>query len=177
MSTRFVILGLLKDKPLHGYEIKQLIEEHMGDWTNIAFGSIYFALDKLKTEGLVEKISEEKVGNRPSRSIYQITEKGKNEFLAILRGIWNKYDRQYFPIDIAIAFSKSLPVIEIKKYIDKRIENLNNNISYLKKHKTEQLQNPKVPKIIKAVFSHTEYHLKAELEWLKSTSEDFNRTK
>jgi len=53
MSVRLVILGLLCDRPLYGYEIKQIIEEHMGDWTSIAFGSIYFALDKLAEEGFV----------------------------------------------------------------------------------------------------------------------------
>ena len=47
MSVRLVLLGLLHERPLYGYEIKQIIEEHMGDWTSIAFGSIYFALDKL----------------------------------------------------------------------------------------------------------------------------------
>ena len=67
MSTRLVILASLRDQPLHGYEIKQIIEEHMGDWTNIAFGSIYFALGKLAEEGMIEKIATEKEGNRPSR--------------------------------------------------------------------------------------------------------------
>jgi DNA-binding PadR family transcriptional regulator len=44
MSTRLVILGLLRERSLHGYEIKHIIQDHMGDWTSIAFGSIYFAL-------------------------------------------------------------------------------------------------------------------------------------
>ena len=55
MSTRLVILGLLRDRPLYGYEIKHIIEEHMGDWTSIAFGSIYFALNKLAEEDFIEK--------------------------------------------------------------------------------------------------------------------------
>ncbi len=50
MSTRLVILGFLRERSLHGYEIKQLIEDRMGDWTSIAFGSIYFALSKLAEE-------------------------------------------------------------------------------------------------------------------------------
>jgi Fe2+ or Zn2+ uptake regulation protein len=57
MSVKLVILGLLRERPLYGYEIKQIIEEHMGDWTSIAFGSIYFALDKLAKEGFVEKVA------------------------------------------------------------------------------------------------------------------------
>ena len=69
MSVRLVILGLLRENPLYGYEIKQIIEEHMSDWTSIAFGSIYFALDKLAAENFVEKVSVEKEGRRPSRSV------------------------------------------------------------------------------------------------------------
>ena len=85
MTVRLVILGLLRERPLHGYEIKQIIEEHMGDWTSVAFGSIYFALDKLAEERFVEKIAVEQKGNRPSRSVYQMTAAGRDEFLRLLR--------------------------------------------------------------------------------------------
>lgn len=50
---------LLRRRPLYGYEIKQIIEEHMSDWTSIAVGSIYFAIDKLAEEGFIEKTSVE----------------------------------------------------------------------------------------------------------------------
>ena len=76
MSTRLVILGLLRERPLYGYEIKHIIEDHMGDWTNIAFGSIYFALKKLAEEGFVERAAVEREGNRPSRTVYQLTPAG-----------------------------------------------------------------------------------------------------
>ena len=42
-----VIPGLLQNSELHSYEIKQIIEERKGDWTSIAFGSMYFAVGKL----------------------------------------------------------------------------------------------------------------------------------
>ena len=69
MSTRLVLLGLLRDRKLYGYELKHIIEDHMGDWTSIAFGSIYFALNKLSEEGLIEKVAVEKPGKRPSRCV------------------------------------------------------------------------------------------------------------
>ena len=62
MSTRLVILGFLRGRPLYGYEIKQMIEHVMGDWTNIAFGSIYFALKKLTEDGFIEKAATEQEG-------------------------------------------------------------------------------------------------------------------
>ena len=70
MTVRLVILGLLRQRPLYGYEIKQIIEEHMSDWTSIAFGSIYFALDRLADEKFVEKVNVEQDNKRPARSVY-----------------------------------------------------------------------------------------------------------
>ena len=89
MTVRLVILGLLRERPLYGYEIKQIIEEHMSDWTSIAFGSIYFALDKLEEENFVEKVEVKQAGKRPSRSVYQITKSGRKEFLRLLREAGN----------------------------------------------------------------------------------------
>ncbi len=175
MSTRLVILGLLRDKPLYGYELKNIIEKDMGDWTSIAFGSIYFAMNKLNEEGFVERVSEEKIGNRPSRSVYQITEKGKEEFILLLKEIWQKYEREYYQLDIALAFSGVLPLNEIKEYIKKRIGFLEVAVKHIEEHKKEQLSKPDVPGLAKVVFSHTEYHIKAESDWLKSILEDFDK--
>ncbi len=172
MSTQLVLLGLLHNKPLHGYELKHIIQEHMSDWTNIAFGSIYFALGKLHENGFIEKISEEKIGNRPYRNIYKITGKGKNEFLSLLRKTWQKIDREYYTLDIAIAFSKALSTKEITKYITTRITKCEENLKYLQLHKKEQLNRKEVPKSAQAIFSHSEYHMTAELNWLKELLKD-----
>jgi DNA-binding PadR family transcriptional regulator len=173
MSTRLVILGLLKDKPLHGYELKQIIEERMDDWTSIAFGSIYFALDKLNEEGFVERISEERIGNRPSRSVYQITEKGKEEFTVLQKEIWQDFSRQYYPLDIALAFSGSLPPEEVKGYLRKRIDFLDAALKHIEEHKKEQLSQLDMPKIAKAIFNHAECHVRAERSWLVGLLEGF----
>jgi DNA-binding PadR family transcriptional regulator len=165
MSTRLVILGLLQDQPLYGYEIKQLIEEHMNDWTSIAFGSIYFALDKLSEEGLIEKVATEQPGNRPSRSVYQITENGRQEFFLLLRGTWSEIERSYFSLDIGLFFMSALPMEEIKGYLKKRIDKLAEMLKYLEGHENEQMQDEHVPPVARAIFSHSLAHLKAELSW------------
>ena len=85
MSTRLVILGFLRGQPLYGYEIKQMIEHVMGDWTNIAFGSIYYALGKLAEDRFVEKVGTEQEGGRPSRTVYQITDAGRE---GVIRSWW-----------------------------------------------------------------------------------------
>jgi DNA-binding PadR family transcriptional regulator len=167
MSVRLVLLGLLHDQPLYGYEIKQIIEEHMGDWTSIAFGSIYFALDKLSEEKLVEKVSVEQMGNRPSRIVYQITPAGEEEFLRLLRESWQNIERQFFDVDICLFFLNRLPTAEVNKYLRARLAQLEGSLNYLKLHEKTEMSNPEIPPQAKAIFNHTRVHLQAELEWTK----------
>ncbi len=165
MSTRLVILGLLRERPLHGYEIKQIIEEQMGDWTAIAFGSIYYALDKLADEGCVEKVATEQEGHRPSRHIYQITEQGQDEFQHLLRELWRAPERQYFNFDIALFFITALPKDEVLAYLRGRVAGLEATLAHLNAHQVEQGVQPAVPPIANAIFEHSRAHIQAELMW------------
>lgn len=166
MTVRLVILGLLLDRPLYGYEIKQIIEEHMSDWTSIAFGSIYFALDKLAAEKFVEKVEVEQAGKRPSRSVYEITAAGRAEFLRLLRESWQQVERQYFSIDVCLFFLENLPGDEVKRYLRTRQAGLRATLEHLQSHREEQLAVPEVPHIAMAIFDHTLVHTQAELSWV-----------
>lgn len=169
MITRLVILGFLKRRPLYGYEIKQWIEHIMGDWANIAFGSIYFALGKLTKDGFIRKKETTQEGNRPSRNIYQITETGKREFLKLLRKLWGTLENQYFSIDIGLQFMDSLPVEEITGFLQNRVKHLEHILIFLEKHQEEELSDDHVPvNLVSAIFSHHRLHYKAELDWTKT---------
>ena len=171
MSTRLVILGLLKDKPLYGYELKHIIEEHMGDWTNIAFGSIYFALKKLTDEGLVAQIGEEREGNRPSRRIYEITESGRGEFRRLLEELWSSRGREYYALDIGLFFLSELQEEKRLPVIRERIAAYEALVMHLNEHERELKANPHVPPEAEAIFSHSRHHILAELAWLKEVEE------
>jgi DNA-binding PadR family transcriptional regulator len=166
MTVRLVILGLLRERPLYGYEIKQIIEEHMSDWTSIAFGSIYFALDKLAEEKFVEKVEVEQEGRRPSRSVYQITATGREEFLRLLRASWQQFEREYFPLDICLFFLDSLPLEEVRNYLQARRSALQTALAYVQEHRAGQLALPEVPALAAAIFDHTLVHTRAELDWV-----------
>ncbi|MCF7943654.1 MAG: PadR family transcriptional regulator [Spirochaetia bacterium] len=166
MTVRMVILGLLREQLLHGYEIKHIIEEHMGDWTSIAFGSIYFALGKLSEEGFVEVASVEQEGNRPSRSVYQITDSGREEFMRLLREGWQKVERQYYDFDVCLFFMRHLPQNEVKVYLQRRRDILEEILEHIECHRSEQLSMPEVPALADAIFNHTKFHTRAELQWV-----------
>jgi DNA-binding PadR family transcriptional regulator len=175
MSTRLVILGLLRNRPLYGYEIKQIIEEHMGDWTSIAFGSIYFALGKLAEEGFIEKVATQQEGKRPSRSVYQITDDGQAEFMRLLREVWSGIERQYYTLDVGLFFLEALPTDEVKGYLRARVAHLEAILEYLAAHQEEQLAHEQVPHLAVAIFDHSRVHFQAELDWTQDLLEKLER--
>lgn len=50
------ILGLLKEQPLHGYELKKRLGEILGVLSGVSFGSLYPALGRLEGAGAVEAV-------------------------------------------------------------------------------------------------------------------------
>ena len=173
-NIKLVLLGLLCEKPMHGYEIKHIIEDHMGDWTDIKFGSIYFALTKLAEEQAVEIAEEGREGNRPARTVYQITQKGKDEYNRLLRGLWASDSRTYYSFDVGLFFIGSLPKEEAAGYFDKRIHRADESIAHLKRHSEVMLSNPHIPAQARAIISHTLRHMEAERSWLTEVKERLN---
>jgi DNA-binding PadR family transcriptional regulator len=69
-DLKYAILGLLREKPMHGYEIMQALEQESGGLYSPSPGSVYPALQLLQDQAYVR--SEEQDGKR----IYTITEEG-----------------------------------------------------------------------------------------------------
>jgi len=83
--TNLILLSFLRQRPMHGYEIQQLIQlSRMDVWANVLSGSIYYALNKMENEGLIETVAEERTGAR-LRKIYSITTKGEELFQQMIR--------------------------------------------------------------------------------------------
>jgi DNA-binding PadR family transcriptional regulator len=79
MSVKYAILGLLHYKDMHGYRIKEVIENEFGFMWSINYGQIYPNLKQLEQEGLVTKVDVAQK-NVPDKKLYSITEKGKETF-------------------------------------------------------------------------------------------------
>ncbi|MDP8959580.1 MAG: PadR family transcriptional regulator [Actinomycetota bacterium] len=71
------VLGLLKERSLHGYELKRRLAEY-GFW-RVSFGSLYPALRRLERAGYV---TVESAGGR--RKVYAITAEGEVRFKELL---------------------------------------------------------------------------------------------
>ena len=80
-----MLLGLINQRPLNPYEIiKQLQIINVHRWYNIANSTVYATLKVLEKKEYIYG-SVEKDGNMPDKTIYSLTDKGKQEFVATLQ--------------------------------------------------------------------------------------------
>ena len=84
----FAILGLLREEPRHGYELKRALGD-LGFW-QVSFGSLYPALRRLEKAGFIEAA---KGGGR--RKAYRITEAGGDRFGEMLAETGDDSDRGF----------------------------------------------------------------------------------
>lgn len=75
MSTGHVLLGLLSERPQHGYDLKNHHDAVFPAARPLAFGQVYATLERLTKKGQVEAIASEQVDG-PERTVYAITDDG-----------------------------------------------------------------------------------------------------
>jgi DNA-binding PadR family transcriptional regulator len=77
------VLGLLKERSMHGYQLKKSLSETLGPFWQVSYGALYPALKRLKAQGAVEEVfPKATVGRR--RNVYRLTEKGEALFAGLL---------------------------------------------------------------------------------------------
>jgi len=95
------ILGLLKERAMHGYELRKQLGQKLGFFWTVSFGSLYPTLKKLERRGVVEKFFP---GDQTSRrkQVYRITPAGEAEFLELLsEGAHSSWEEDKFPLRVA----------------------------------------------------------------------------
>lgn len=90
-----VILGLLEHEDLSGYDIKKEIDNGISFFWKGSFGSIYPSLNAMEKEGLITKASDSGSVNKRGKSLYSITEAGKDHLIAWLKDSKASNDLKY----------------------------------------------------------------------------------
>ena len=113
-AIRVLILGVLSKEPLHGYDVRRTLEEwHAEQWAHVADGSIYSALSKMADEGLVEVVGSAGGSRGAGRITYAITDRGRGDFLRLLRDYWWGEQPTIDPFQVALTFMDRLPRDEV----------------------------------------------------------------
>ena len=116
-----MLLGLIYEKPLNAYEIiKHLNYMNVKWWFNIADSTVYSTLKTLEKKEYIIGTTE-KVGNMPDRTVYSLSEKGKDEFISTLKAsiLQFNYDTNIF--SIAAFFLNTFTPEEQQKLLQERL--------------------------------------------------------
>lgn len=86
-DLKFVILRLLAERPMHGYEVMRALEEESGGWYKASPGSVYPTLQMLEDEGYLR--SEQDNGKK----VYHITDEGREYLKSNRDAVDDIFDR------------------------------------------------------------------------------------
>ena len=87
------VLGLLRDSPLHGYELRKRLNALLGSLRAFSYGSLYPCLKMLVREGLIAQdpgdtgtagIAPAPATGKRSRIVYKLTAEGKEHLQDLL---------------------------------------------------------------------------------------------
>jgi len=74
-----VLLSLLAERPMHGYEANlELERREIRDWAGISRPQVYYSLEKLARAGLIRASETDEPAAGPERSTFQTTAKGRS---------------------------------------------------------------------------------------------------
>lgn len=82
LSPQWVLLGLLTQKPMHGYELHQFFTapSPLEKAWHLGISQTYKLLKDLESQGYVE-VSIEPQETRPDKKVYEVTPSGRQAFL------------------------------------------------------------------------------------------------
>src|SRR6201997_1664351 len=90
------VLSLLNERSLHPYEMRSLMRERRHDRAfRIRESSVYDTVARLADRGFIEPVEVNRQGRRPERTVYAITEAGRDELLVWLRGLTSEPAADY----------------------------------------------------------------------------------
>jgi len=165
-NAELAILSLIAEQPRHGYDIEQVIEQRgMRDWTEIGFSSIYYLLNKLKKEGVVESHLEQPEGKGPARKVYSITAGGKRaHYEAVLKALSTPTISSR-PFLMGLSNLPVIPKEQLIKALNTYAAQLEESLVHM--HGRAEEQQP-LPSFVAAMFDYSQVLAEAELEWIRN---------
>jgi DNA-binding PadR family transcriptional regulator len=149
---------------MHGHQIRRDAQTDRTEmWTDVKVGSLYAALGRMAAEGVIEALRTERAGNLPARTVYAITEPGRQELsaqrAATLRDTYLRPD----PVDLALAYSDGMSAKELLDAMSDRRAAIAAELQSTRN--LLELATPYLTGIEPLGFQHRLIRLEGELAW------------
>ncbi len=167
----FILDALAREGEAHGHRLRQLAEEEYTDlWTDIQVGGFYGALKRMAEEGLVAVVRTEVAGRYPERTVYAITDAGREalrtERDAGLARIVFRAD----PFDLAFSRAGDLTERELRAVLEARRAHFAGRLDAIAAELVAVEQN--LSRAESHVVRHLLARLTTEISWLDELLDD-----
>ncbi len=102
------VLGLLKERPMHGYQLSRELGDSLGGLWRVSYGSLYPTLRRLERDAAIESEAGDVRGAR-RKKVYRITPKGEQIFLELLQESPQDTQTEDARFRMRLAFFRYLP--------------------------------------------------------------------
>jgi DNA-binding PadR family transcriptional regulator len=119
MDSKLLLLGLLRQQEMHGYQLVEFIEQVISTCTDLRKPGAYYLLNRMAQDGWIEERPEQE-GNRPPRRVFRLTEQGEQAFLRLERESLANYQPPVSETDMGLGFYDALEPGEARRLLEKR---------------------------------------------------------
>lgn len=164
------ILALLHEEPMHPYRMQRLIRERGKDRVvNVGQrASLYKAIERLAAAGLVAVRQTSRDQRFPERTVYELTDLGRDVLLDWMREALAVPERTFPEFPAVLSFMALLPADEVAAELGRRATRLRAEVAEIE----AVLATVPVPRLFLVEDEYRLAVLRAELDWVSSVIED-----
>jgi len=166
------VLALLIEQPRHPYEMQRFMRERHKDFAVGKTRSFYDAVDRLARDGLVEPLETSREGKRPERTVYRITDKGREEFQTWLNELLSMPVAEYPLFMVAVSFLAYLPPDAAVSTLAGRVVALEGAIAGLDTALRSLREEFHLPRLYLIEQEYMRALRQAELDWVRALIAD-----
>jgi DNA-binding PadR family transcriptional regulator len=122
------VLGLLKERPMHGYQLSRELGDSLGGLWRVSYGSLYPTLRRLERDAAIESEAGDVRGAR-RKKVYRITPKGEQIFLELLQESPQDTQTEDARFRMRLAFFRYLPPETRIRLLERRRQALKERLS------------------------------------------------
>jgi DNA-binding PadR family transcriptional regulator len=171
------VLELLDERPMHPYELAATMRErHHDEFIRLNFGTLYHTVEVLERNGMIVAGEREKEGRRPERTIYQLTEPGRELLVKVVSDIIARPTREYINFAAGLMFMHHLEASQAVQLLGERTVALAAITAKLTRIMGE-LRTAGVTRLALIELEHKIAMLEAEGEWVRKLEREITNGK
>lgn len=166
-----VILALLFEQPMHPYEMRRLVRQRgKAELVDLRPGSLYRTIDRLERARLVEPIETTREGKFPERTVYRLTDHGREELEDWMRELLSTPMKDFPRLLEALSVLAVLEPDDARLQLQSRVLRLEGEIAAMET--TLGRLHGVLPRLFQVEAEYALALRRAELEWVGSLVED-----